>query len=80
MLCGKGRQAKTRLNKEKNMSYNQYTVANKILENLEKNYTSVSKFIQPDWLRVYYDNFVESNFSMARIALSETEKAFSVKK
>jgi len=62
------------------MSYDKNLYTNKMLDNVEKNWLSISRFIQPEWAKVQYEAIVESNFSAFRLAVGELEKAFSVKK
>jgi len=61
------------------MSYNQNFSFETLLDNVEKNYTSVSKFIQPEWLRSYVDTVTEANIALTRTAIAEVEKALPAK-
>jgi len=57
------------------MSYNQYISADSVLDTIEKNATSVARFIQPEWLRTYYQTVTEANLAVARTMVTEVEKA-----
>ena len=61
------------------MSYNQNFSFETLLDNVEKNYTSVSRFIQPEWLRSYVDAVTEANIALTRTAFAEVEKALPTK-
>ena len=50
-----------------------------MLNNVEKTYTSISKYIQPEWLRSYYETVTEANFALTRTVMAEAEKALITK-
>ncbi len=60
------------------MSYIQHFSTQELLNNIEKNYNSVSRFIQPEWLRSYYETVTAANFEVARATVAEVEKALPV--
>lgn len=62
------------------MSYIQHFSAQEIINNIEKNYASVSRFIQPDWLRSYYDTVTAANFEVVRATVAEVEKTLPFNK
>jgi hypothetical protein len=61
------------------MSYNQNFSFETLLDNVEKNYTSVSRFIQPECLRSYVDAVTEANIALTRTAIAEVEKTLPTK-
>jgi len=61
------------------MSYNQHFSIDTMLNNVEKTYTSISKYIQPEWLRSYYETVTEANFALTRTVMAEAEKALITK-
>jgi len=61
------------------MSYNQHFSIDTVINNIEKNCTSISKYIQPEWLRSYYKTITEANFALTRTVMAEAEKVLTTK-
>lgn len=59
------------------MSYTQNFSVNTLIDNVEKNTKSVSRYIQPEWLKEYYEAVTSANAALLRASVKESEKLYS---